>query len=136
MFYFGKTSKRRLSECDDDLQRLMLEAITDKKCPFDFLIVCGYRGEKEQNWSFDNGFSQLRFPDGNHNQKPSKAVDVARYYPSNPHIRWDNEEDFEALTRHIKKIAKRLKIDIVCGIDWETFKDGPHIELKVKEATK
>jgi len=134
MFMFGKVSRRRLDTCTDQLVELMEYAIADKSCPFDFTIICGERTKKEQTAAFSSGYSTVQFPDSYHNRKPSEAVDVARFYRSNPHIRWDNIEDFEILIKHIKKCAKKLKINIECGADWTTFKDYPHIQITRVEA--
>jgi peptidoglycan L-alanyl-D-glutamate endopeptidase CwlK len=129
MYSLGKTSRRRLDTCDDKIIQLIEAAISDSKCPFDFLVVCGARSKKEQDAAFNSHNSMVKWPDSYHNKQPSQAVDVARYYPNSPHIRWREESDFDELIKHIKKVAKRLKIKIECGIDWETFKDSPHIQL-------
>lgn len=130
MFKFGKTSSRKLATCHEDLQKVMAEAIKTSKV--DFCVICGHRGEKEQNAAFDAGNSQLRFPAGNHNKAPSLAVDVAPYFNKNPHIRWDDTAGFKKLAKHILKTAKDLDIKLTWGGDWENFKDLPHFELEVK----
>ncbi len=129
-YKFGRHSTKRLVTLHDDLQKVMNEAIATSKT--DFSILCGYRGEKEQNVAFDAGHSELRFPDGNHNQLPSLAVDVAPFFSQSPHIRWDDIAGFKKLAKHILKTAKDLDIKISWGGDWEKFKDYPHFELKVK----
>ena len=132
MYAFGKHSRRKLDTVDPRLVNLLEVALADKACPCDITVLCGYRGEKDQNAAFDLGNSQIRFPNGNHNVMPSNAVDVAPFYRQSPHVRWNEIGDFEKLIKHIKKIAKREKIDIVCGMDWN-MKDYPHIELKKVE---
>jgi len=56
---FSKASMDRLKTCDIKLQVIALEAIKE----FDFTVVCGYRGEKDQNEAFARGASKLKWPD-------------------------------------------------------------------------
>ena len=123
MAKLSNNSKKTLSTCDEKIQLLMNEAI--KETPVDFSIVCGYRGEKEQNEAFKNGFSKLKFPQGKHNKNPSIAVDVVPY----PEM-WDaSNEKWLKLSEHIKKTAAKIGIKIKWGGDWKTFVDKPHWEL-------
>jgi peptidoglycan L-alanyl-D-glutamate endopeptidase CwlK len=39
---------------------------------------------------------------------------------------------FHPIAAAFKQAAKELKVRIVWGGDWRTFKDGPHIELDRK----
>jgi peptidoglycan L-alanyl-D-glutamate endopeptidase CwlK len=128
MFKYSKSSLEKLSTCDERLQRIMKEVIKIH----DVTIICGHRGEKEQNEAFENGFSKLRWPDGNHNKYPSRAVD-ASLYP----IDWNNRERFIYFAGLVKGVAQSMGIKIRCGIDFNqdlNFKndrlfDGPHFEL-------
>lgn len=123
MARFSNNSKKILSTCDNKIQLILNEAI--KETPIDFTVVCGYRGEKEQNEAFKNGFSKLKFPQGKHNKNPSLAVDIVPY----PKM-WDaSNEEWTKLSEHIKKIALKLNIKIRWGGDWKTFIDKPHWEL-------
>lgn len=121
-YKYGKTSKKRLSECHEDIQKLMNEAL--KTSPCDISILCGHRGEEEQNEAFRNGNSKLQFPNSKHNSFPSVAVDIAPYP-----IDWKDIDRFKLLAVHIKYVAKELGIDIKWGGDWKSFKDYPHWEL-------
>jgi peptidoglycan L-alanyl-D-glutamate endopeptidase CwlK len=109
---------------------LLEEAI--KTTPLDFSVLCGYRTEKEQTAPYNAGFSTVQFPNSYHNKWPSEAVDIAPFYKSSPHIRWSELDDFKKLIKHIKKTAKKLKIDIECGADWKEFQDFPHIQITEK----
>jgi len=128
MFKYSKSSLEKLSTCDERLQIIMKEVIKIH----DVTIICGHRGEKEQNEAFENGFSKLRWPDGNHNKYPSRAVD-ASLYP----IDWNNRERFIYFAGLVKGVAQSMGIKIRCGIDFNqdlNFKndrlfDGPHFEL-------
>jgi peptidoglycan L-alanyl-D-glutamate endopeptidase CwlK len=125
---FGTSSLKRLWTCHTSLQTLMNKAI--KKPPFDFCIVCGHRGRREQKSCVSRGTSGLKYPQSKHNKKPSLAVDIAPYP-----IVWENEGQFIQLGKYVKKIAETMGIDVVWGGDWSQEKNGtnrdlPHFELK------
>lgn len=124
MYKLGKSSIEKLKTCRDELILLISTAIIES--PIDFSVVCGKRGEKEQNEAFNNGYSTLKYPQSKHNNNPSKAVDII------PFLNKYNatEKEWEVLTNHIKLTAKKLNIKINCGIDWKSFKDKTHIEIK------
>ena len=81
---FGNTSKRRLATCDEDLQELFQEVVKF----FDCSILEGHRNEETQNKYFDEGKSQVKWPNGKHNSSPSTALDAAPYP-----IDWDDDTD-------------------------------------------
>jgi len=83
MPHFGKTSRKRLATCHEDLQLVFNEVIKH----FDCTIVCGHRGEADQNDAFERGNSKLRFPQSKHNQWPSLAVDAVPWP-----INWDDTD--------------------------------------------
>lgn len=56
----------------------------------------------------------------------SRAVDLAVWVGNE--VRWDWPL-YERLAAEVKLSAAALKVDIVWGGDWRTFKDGPHFEL-------
>lgn len=90
----------------------------------DFTVICGHRGEEEQNKAFAEGKSKLKFPNSKHNSRPSMAVDLAPYP-----INWNDKEAFKRLSILIKKIASDKQIGITWGGDWKRFRDLPHYEL-------
>ena len=73
---FGKTSKRRLATCHEDLQEILNEVIKY----FDCSVLCGHRGEADQNKAYESGHSKVKWPNGRHNKKPSIAVDILCRY--------------------------------------------------------
>ena len=63
---FSKSSQARLEECHQDIQTIFKYVIE----VFDCTIVCGHRGEYDQNKAFDEGKSKLTFPKSKHNKSP------------------------------------------------------------------
>jgi peptidoglycan L-alanyl-D-glutamate endopeptidase CwlK len=129
MPHFGRTSKKRLKTCDEDLIYLFEEVVKY----FDCSVLEGHRGKRLQNKYFKEGKSKLKFPDGNHNKKPSKAVDVVPYP-----IDWDDRERMTYFAGFVKGMASALGIPIRWGGDWNSdtqvkdnnFDDLPHFELR------
>lgn len=131
---FSKSSLNKLGTLHPDLQRLLNEAIKH----IDFTVVCGFRGENEQNKAVAKGKSKLSWPNSKHNKVPSLAVDVMPYYRDG--IRWSDTEGLYYFVGVLKGLSILMGIPLRVGIDWDgdndmhnqSFKDGPHIELKVK----
>ena len=129
MPHFGWRSKKRLKTCDEDLIFLFEEVVKY----FDCSVLEGHRGKRLQNKYFKEGKSKLRFPEGNHNKKPSKAIDVAPYP-----IDWDDRERMTYFAGFVKGMASALGIPIRWGGDWNNntevkdnnFDDLPHFELR------
>lgn len=137
MAKFGNTSKRRLAECHPDIQTLFKEVVKH----FDCSVICGHRGEVQQNEAFAKGLSKLTFPKSKHNQFPSLAVDVVPYP-----IDWNDTRRMTFFAGFVKGIAFKLKEEgritsiIRWGGDWDgdtevkdnKFQDLPHFELITK----
>lgn len=127
---FSQTSKDRLYTCHPVLITLCNELITY----IDFMVVCGYRNQAEQEEAFNNGFSKLHWPYGRHNKVPSLAVDIAPY-PLN----WDDVDRFKQLGFFVLGYAAAKGINITWGADWnknyiisdERFIDLPHVQLEI-----
>ena len=112
---------QRLSTCDNDLQALFYEVIKE----FDCSIICGHRGEAEQNKAFKEGNSKLKWPKSKHNTYPSRAVDVVPWP-----IDWKDIKRFKALAVVVQNKAKEMGIKIQWGGDWPKFRDYPHWQLE------
>ena len=129
---FGTKSRGRLSSCHPDLQKVFNQVIKEIDCS----ILCGQRGEKEQNKAFDEGRSKVRFPDGRHNANPSNAVDVAPYP-----LDWEDRERFHLFAGYVLGIADSMGIKLRWGGDWDRdwtvkdnkFDDLPHFEIRYKK---
>lgn len=109
---FSKRSNDNLLTCDERLQYLCLEIIPY----FDFGVICGHRDAIEQNKLFDEGKSQLKWPNSKHNSAPSKAVDIVPYH--NKHYTWNSRERLYMLAGWMFCTAERLKVNLRWGGDW------------------
>ena len=129
MPHFSPRSLERLHTCDVRLQTLFKKVIED----FDCTILCGYRGEQEQNRAFESGKSKLRFPQSKHNQNPSHAVDVAPYP-----VDGEDRERMTFFAGFVFATALSLRIPLRWGGDWDSdtevkdnsFDDLVHFEIK------
>jgi len=132
MAKFGTVSRGRSETCHPDLQLIFNTVILI----YDHSIICGRRGEEAQNKAFNEGRSQLRYPNSYHNKMPSMALDAMPYFADSPyHIHWDDIESCKILAGLVKAVAEMLyaqgKIThkIIWGGDWKNFKDYPHYQL-------
>ena len=122
---FSEISLARLATCHLKLQTLFKCVLNEADC----IIICGYRNERDQNEAFDKGHSRVKFPFGNHNTYPSRAVDVMPYP-----LDWDDHKRTEAFAKVVKQQAECLGIKIRWGGDWTGgFVDRPHWELDKEE---
>lgn len=133
-YRFGSTSARRLATCTQDMQTLMVAAISADDCPVDFSVICGHRTEAEQNDAHARGASKLKWPRSRHNSYPSMACDVAPYVGGD--VSWDWKY-YHLLAPHIKATWSRLAAEgkvsgsLEWGGDWRSFKDGPHWQINL-----
>ena len=131
---FGHYSQTRLNTCHPDLILIANEVIQY----FDFSVTCGHRTKTQQMLVYEQGKSQLNWPDSKHNRYPSEAIDVAAYP-----IDWNDSGAFYLLAGYFQLTAQRLldegKIThrLRSGCDWngnhrtkdQKFNDLPHHEL-------
>ena len=125
---FGAASAARLATCDQRLQDLFNEVIKY----FDCTIIEGHRGEAAQHLAFVTGKSKLDWPKGNHNSKPSKAVDVSPFP-----VDWSDSKRFYYFAGFVMGVAAKMGLKIRWGGDWDqdtevkdnTFNDLVHFEV-------
>lgn len=119
-------SLSRLKECDKRLQKLILAV--DEVFPVS--VVCGHRGEEDQNRALAEKKSKLKFPDSKHNKRPSLAVDIVPdpERDGNKTISWADLSAFEVMCLTVESMADKHDIKIRLGRDF-SFKDYPHVEL-------
>ena len=125
---FSSRSLNNLAQCHPDLQRVANEAIKT----FDFVVICGYRNQADQEAAFRAGNSKARFGQSPHNYQPSAAFDACPFP-----IDWNNRQAFVRMAGVIMDAAKGLNVSLRWGGDWnrngrtgdERFVDLPHFEL-------
>jgi peptidoglycan L-alanyl-D-glutamate endopeptidase CwlK len=122
----------RLGQCHPLLSLLMHRVIKREDLPFDLTILCGHRGQIEQEIAWKSGASKLRWPKSKHNAMPSLAVDVAPFIDGKVSWDWDR---YNELAPIIKAEWKKMEDEgltggqaLVWGGSW-AFKDGPHFQL-------
>tara|TARA_R110000824_G_scaffold400460_1_gene608016 strand:- start:45 stop:443 length:399 start_codon:yes stop_codon:yes gene_type:complete len=125
---YSKNSLSRLETCDQRIQNIFMEASQH----MDITIICGHRNEADQNEAFRSGKSQIKWPNGKHNPKPSKAVDAAPYP-----INWKDRERATLFAGFVLGLAAAGRVDLRWGGDWDrdwqvadnNFDDLWHFEL-------
>lgn len=127
---FGKKSLERRAMLCKDLRVLVDEVIKY----YDFSIICSHRGQEEQERAFNAGNSKAHFGQSAHNFFPSFAVDVWPYPVPYKQVKGvkqldNNSPEWNKMVCTFKNAAKQMGIDIVCGADFKTLKDFPHIEI-------
>ena len=127
----GIVCRARLRDVDDRLVRFCelvherLQADTGRS----LVIVCGHRGETDQETAYQKGASKARFGQSAHNTLPAMAVDIA---PSGPTggIDWDvRGSAWVALLR----IAREIALGEGTPVDWRRSMfsgDEGHVELR------
>jgi hypothetical protein len=102
----------------------------------DISILCGHRGEAEQEEAFLTGRSKVRFPNGKHNSFPSQAVDFQPYpVPERREKLW---AALAYIAGRAIEIGKRRQLVVRWGGDWDqdgdltdnNFDDLYHLEVK------
>lgn len=132
-YKFSTASRERLLTCVEPLQRIMVEAIKI----MDFTVVEGHRGKEAQNIAFNKGASQKRWPNGEHNASPSRAVDITPY-PVDWSDAQANIQRYCVLAGIVIACAHQLGIKVRWGGDWnsdgdtrdEHFRDYGHFEVE------
>jgi hypothetical protein len=125
---FGERSRKNLAQAHPSLQLVLNEVVKITDCA----VICGHRGEAEQEAAFHAGTSQKRWPESKHNKIPSLAVDVV---PSP--IDWKDSDRMFFLAGVIVAVAHRMGVKLRWGGDWDSdgdfkdqkFHDRPHFEL-------
>ena len=129
---FSKRSRDRLGTCDHRLQTV-LEQVVEY---FDCAVLEGHRSQEDQDRYFSEGRSKVKWPNGNHNTIPSRAVDVAPYP-----INWKDRERFHYFAGFVLAVGLAKGIKLRWGGDWDRdfrvddnkFDDLPHFELAREE---
>ena len=102
MPYFGNRSKKRLSTCDDRLQKVFNEVIKHVDCS----ILEGHRDKDRQNKLYEEGKTKVKYPNGRHNRQPSSAVDVTPYP-----VDWKDRERQTLFAGFVIGVASQMGIN-------------------------
>ena len=129
---FGRKSRKELSSCHKDLQKVFNEIIKHIDCT----VLEGHREKEKQNKFYEEGRSKVRFPDGRHNINPSCAVDVTPWP-----VDWDDRERQTLFAGFVLGISRSMGIKLRWGGDWDMdfnvgdnqFDDFPHFEIREKK---
>lgn len=132
---YSLASKTKLETCDPKLVLLFNRVIVF----FDCTIIEGHRGQAAQDAAFAAGKSKLKWPNGNHNSKPSRAVDAApvEYKDRKAVIDWNDVQRLCYFAGQVMATAREMGIPLRWGGDWDgdtelkdnSFDDLVHFEL-------
>ena len=125
-------SLAKLKGVHPDLVRVVMRCAADwKDAETGFIVTCGVRTLAEQKVLKAKGASRTlrsrHIPAAN---GYAHAVDLA--YLINGKVRWDFPL-YDKLAKRMKAAAKAERVPLEAGIDWVSFRDGPHFQLPWKE---
>ena len=123
-FVFSSRSLRNLEGVHPDLVAVAHRAL--QVTEIDFLVTEGLRTREKQIELVRAGASRTT----RSRHLTGHAIDVAAWAAGE--VRWDWPL-YEELSRAFKRAAFELKIPIVWGGDWKSFRDCPHYELSRTE---
>ena len=123
-FRFSSRSLRNLEGVHPDLVAVAHRAL--QLTEIDFLVTEGLRTREKQIELVKAGASRTT----RSRHLTGHAIDIAAWVAGG--VRWDWPL-YEELSRAFKQAAFELKIPIVWGGDWKSFRDGPHYELSRTE---
>lgn len=111
-------SERNLNGVHPDLAKVVRRAA--KKVSF--IVIEGLRTVARQKQLVAAGASKTM----NSRHITGHAIDVAALIDGK--VRWDWPL-YAAIAKEMKQAAAEVKVPIIWGGDWRSFKDGPHFEL-------
>lgn len=123
-FKFSQRSINNLSGVHPDLVKVVRLALEISE--IDFAVIEGLRSKERQAELVKAGASQTM----NSRHITGHAVDLAAVVGGT--IRWDWPL-YERIAKAVKTAAAQLKVSVIWGGDWVSFRDGPHFELDRKK---
>ena len=123
-FRFSSRSLRNMEGVHPDLVAVAHRALEITE--IDFLVTEGLRTREKQLELVRAGASRTT----RSRHLTGHAIDIVAWVAGG--VRWDWPL-YEELSRAFKQAAAELKVPIVWGGDWKTFRDGPHYELSSTE---
>lgn len=123
-FRFSSRSLRNLEGVHPDLVAVAHRAL--ELTEIDFLVTEGLRTREKQIELVRAGASRTT----RSRHLTGHAIDIAAWVAGE--VRWDWPL-YAEISRAFKQAAAELKVPIVWGGDWKSFRDGPHYELSRTE---
>ena len=123
-FRFSSRSLRNMKGVHPDLVAVAHRALQITE--IDFIVTEGLRTREKQIELVRAGASRTT----RSRHLTGHAIDIAAWVAGG--VRWDWPL-YEELSRAFKQAAAELKVPIVWGGDWKSFRDGPHYELSRTE---
>lgn len=122
------SSLAKLKNVHPDLVRVVKRCAADwRDKTFQFIITCGPRTIEEQKMLVRKGASKtMRSRHLIAKNGYSHAIDLAATLEGK--VRWDWPL-YVKMAVAMKAAAKSENVPIEAGLDWKTFKDGPHYQL-------
>ena len=114
---WSQASQKVYDELTPGLQRFVAR-MRDEVC--DVKLLCGHRGQEEQDLALATGNSKLAWPHGKHNRLPSTAVDMQ---PSPAPSGWQLHAALGYMAGRGRQIAKEEGIAVRWGGDWDSDGD-------------
>ena len=135
---YGKTSQRRLDSCHEEFKTVMPLVIDQLPytCPdtglviVDCGIICGHRGEDEQEEAYRSGHSNAKWGESKHNFEPSQACDSLPM--ANGRYIWNDKALHKAYSKLVLDTAWGCGFWWVWGGTFKSFYDGPHFQRDTK----
>ena len=124
-YKYSETSKLKLYTARDELVELFEEALS--LGIMDITIVYGHRSAIQQNDLYEQGKSQLQYPDSYHNAYPSNAIDAVPYPEG-----WKDINKLHKLNGIIQTLASQKGYHVTWGGDWKSFPDLAHWQYEGK----
>jgi peptidoglycan LD-endopeptidase CwlK len=134
MWQFSRQSKKHLYTARQELIECFKIAL--EISPIDFGISCGHRNEIQQTEAFQEGKSQVQWPNSKHNLFPSDAVDFFPYIAGRGAV-WTDLKLFYLIAGLVLGVGQVKGYQLRWGGAWngqlntlKQFHDLPHIEWK------
>lgn len=137
MYKWGARSKKVRGTLDPRLQLVVDELLK----LVNVSLISGHRGQEEQDRLYEEGKTQVKYPNSKHNTYPSIAVDIQPYpYPINEEELWGALGFIAGLAICI---GMKYNIELRWGGDWNqngsltdnNFDDLFHLEIVEKPHT-
>lgn len=141
-YRFGERSLGNLATCNLNLQDVARKAL--EITTVDFMVICGFRPEKEQTRAFESGHSKTPWPKSKHNhhrispvyKEDSLALDFVPYRAGHA-VDWEDQLAFTLVAASFLSAGKILNVPMRWGGDWDSdgstrdqrFMDLGHVEV-------